>query len=414
MFFVPAPRLALAALLACCLPALADWPRYMGPDHTGVVRDEKIARTWPAEGPRVLWTVDIGPGYASPAIVNGKVYFLDRPRNGIDQFRVFDLDTGKEQWALECPTASFAGPYSGSRGTPTIDGNFAYSVGPTGEVRVFDLTGRKVHWAKSLQKDFGSVPGRWGYAQSPLILGEKVILDIPGSPDAGAVALHKQTGAVLWKAPPFGKTDCYTSPLRARIAGVEQVLLWHKKTLASVDAAAGKLLWTFDWEIQRPIVDPVVLPDDKLFLTTGYGNGCALLKITRAEGKPEHKATAVFQGDPRSGSKTANAIFYQGHIYTAGSDKSKGLQCLDTDGNVKWESPRKFSEGTLLLADGVLFVLGGNTGTLTMVEVSPADYKELATVKLLEPKQVWAPMALSGGKLIVRDLKQMKCVQVGL
>jgi outer membrane protein assembly factor BamB len=408
--------LAAALTVVCATASLAhggDWPRFMGPDGTGVVDEgEKIARSWPTKGPDELWTVRVGEGFGGAAIAGGKVYLLDRGKNERDIFRVLDLKTGQALWEYPYATAPLKASHPGSRSTPTVDGDRVYTVGLMGEFHCFDVPAKKVVWKKSLREDFGADAVPWGFSQSPLILRDRVITAAV-SKTSGLIALDKLTGETIWKTEPFGGCDTYTSPMTVTIAGQEQVINWHRGALAAVNPSDGKILWRHDWRTNRPVPQPVHLGDGRFFLTIGYGGGCAMIKVGKSDGGG-WSVSEIFQDD-RSGSRVPPALFYDGHIYTNSDDNKRGLQCLDANGNVKWETGNKpaFGQGSMIIADGVLFIIADSTGELVMVEANPAAYKELGRTKLLAGHDLWAPLALNDGKLVLRDQTQMKCVYVG-
>jgi outer membrane protein assembly factor BamB len=400
-------------MLAALAPVAraADWPRFLGPNATGVVEGEKVARAWPQGGPREIWSVGVGYGFAGAAIVDGKVHLLDR-KGDRDVFRVLDLKTGESLWELAYPTGAFRGGYPGSRGTPTIDGTRAYTVGVMGHVHCFDLAAKKIVWSKSLTKDFGARAGGWGFAQSPLVMGDLVVLSAAGGRN-GVVALDKSTGATVWTTPPFGETDTYTSPMRVTIDKQEQVVVWHKEVIAGLEPKKGTPLWTYDWRTNRPIPQPVHLGDGQFFLTIGYGGGCAMIRVERA-GRGGWSVRQLFQ-DERSGSKVPPALPYEKHVYTNSDDNQCGLQCLNAEGSVVWETGRRqsFGLGSMIIADGVIFIINGGNGELVMAEASPKGYKELGRAPVLKGGDLFAPMALSDGMLVLRDTQQLKCVFVG-
>jgi outer membrane protein assembly factor BamB len=390
-----------------------DWPRFLGPNGTGVVEEgEKIARTWPRGGPRELWSIDVGYGFGGAAIVGGKVFLLDRQGNDRDVFRVLDLKTGKSLWEQPYSTGGFRGGYPGSRGTPTIEGDRAYTVGVLGHVNGFDLAGRKIVWSKSLSKDFGARPGDWGFAQSPLIVGDLVVVSAAGGRN-GLVALNRNTGAPVWMTRSFGDTDTYTSPMRVTIEKQDQIVMWHRGVIAGFDPKGGAPLWAYDWRTNRPIPQPVYLGEGRFFLTTGYGSGCAMIRVGKS-GRGGWGVREIFQ-DERSGSKVPPALPYQDHIYVNSDDNQRGLQCLTAGGDVVWETGRRptFGLGSMIIADGVIFIVSGGSGELVMAEASPKGYKELGRARLLDGPDLFAPLALSNGMLVLRDTRQMKCVYVG-
>lgn len=404
--------LVLAVAASAAVARAGEWPRFLGPDGSGVVdKGEKIARSWPRGGPRELWRVPVGSGFGGAAIAGGKVFVLDRNREQQDIFRVLDLKSGASIWEHRYDASGFRGGFPGSRGTPSVEGNRAYTVGVMGHVHCFDIAEKKVVWRKSLRSDFDSEAGDWGFAQSPLIVGDNVILSVAGGPN-GLVALDKNTGQERWKTDAFGRTDTYTSPMHVNIAGVEQIVMWHRGELAAFDPVRGAKLWSHSWRTNRPIPQPVFLGDGRFFLTIGYGGGCAMIRVQKTGDTWSVKE--LFQDD-RSGSKVPPALFYQGHIYTNSDDNKRGLQCLDSNGEVKWETGRKteFGLGSMIIADGVIFIVNGDTGELVMVEAIPKGYNELGRAKVLGGRDIWAPLALSDGRLVLRDQSQMKCVYVG-
>jgi outer membrane protein assembly factor BamB len=412
----PATPLIATMLLTAVVETArgGDWPRFMGKDGTGVVEQgEKIARAWPGGGPKQLWSIDVGYGFGGAAIVGDKVYLLDRQRNDRDVFRVLNLKTGQTLWEQPYQTGGFRGGYSGSRGTPTIEGDRAYTVGVLGHVTCFDLKTKRIAWSKSLAKDFGARSGDWGFAQSPLIVGDLVVLSAAGG-RSGVVALNKNTGNTAWTTRAFGETDTYTSPLRVTIDRQDQVVVWHKEVIAAFEPKNGNPLWAYDWRTNRPIPQPVYLGDGKFFLTTGYGAGCAMIQVNKAGRGGAWGVKEIFQ-DERSGSKVPPALFYDKHLYVNSDDNQRGLQCLTAEGDIRWETGRRasFGLGSMIIADGVIFIVDGDSGELVMAEANPRQYKELGRARLLDGGDLFAPLALSNGNLVLRDTKQMKCVYVG-
>ncbi len=401
--------LAGAALAALAATAAADWPKYLGPNGSGVVTDAKVAKAWPDGGPPVFWETDVGPGFGGAAVVDGKVYLLDRVGEEGDKLRVLDLASGRELWASFYEAPGKVG-HHGSRSTPTVDAGRVYTVGPFGHLYCFDTRTRRPAWHVDLAKDLGAKRGGWAFAQSPLVHGGRVIVSIK-SASCGAAAFDKATGRLLWKSDRIGGADCYTSPAIATVAGVEQVLVLQKGALAGLDPADGRILWKYEgYAGKRPIPNPVVVGEDRIFITSGYGAGCAMVRLERAAAG---FAVKELFNDKRSGSKTSPALYADGHIYS-NTETGDGLQCMTADGEVKWRTGRSpsFHLGSLILADGVLFVMDGKGGVLHMVEASPEGYKEFGRADVLDGKTTWGPLALADGKLLVRDTSTMKCLDV--
>ena len=395
---------------ACGVVWAADWPGYMGPNGDGTVQNANLMRAWPADGPAELWKVEIGPGYGGPAIVDGKVYLLDRVKEREDKLRVFDLKTGREEWSASY-SARGRVSHPGSRSTPFVSGGHVYTIGTFGHVHCFSIKTHKALWATDIGQAFGARQGRWGFSQSPLVVGDLVIVSIQ-SATHGVAAFNKLTGKAVWQSGPIGGSDCYSSPMLATIAGVKQILMFQNGAIAGLAPADGKILWKYTgYDCKRPIPNPVVMPDGRIFLTSGYGSGCAMIRVTKTG--DSFAAKELFR-DKRSGSKVPPALLHDGHIYS-NTEVGDGLQCMSVEGKVKWKAGKELSLslGSLLIADDLLFVLGGSSGILHLVEASDKGFKQLAQAKLLDGKEIWAPMALSDGLLVIRDQSQMKCIKVG-
>lgn len=404
-------RVTVAVVLLCAGIALADWPQFMGPNGNGTITRANVAREWPDGGPPTLWRAEVGVGFGGPAIAAGKVYLLDRVGEQQDKLRCFDLKDGKELWSFAYDAPGKVS-YPGSRSTPAVDGNRVYTIGPFGHMQCVDITTRKSVWSTNLATDHGAQRGGWAFAQSPLVIDNLVIASIQNNRQ-GLVAFDKATGKVAWMSGPIGGGDTYTSPMLATIAGVRQIVMLQKGALAGVNPADGKILWSYGgYDMRRPIPQPVIIPDGRVFMTSGYKSGCAMVKVEKtADG---FKVTELFK-DMRHGCKVAPAILWDGHIYANCEDIGEGLTCMTVDGEVLWKTARNpgFDLGSLLIADGLIYIMDGGKGILRLVEASPKGYKELASAQVLGGKQIWAPMALSDGLLVLRDQSQMKCLNVG-
>ena len=179
---------------------LADWPQYLGPNRNATSPEKGLLRSWPQTGPKVLWTVPLGPGYGGAAVSDGKVYVLDRIRSKQDVLRCLDLVTGEEQWS-HVYDAPGRVSHPGSRSTPAIDGNYIYTCGSFGDLFCFDKNTHKPVWKKNIWKGYGggNVP-RWAISQNPLIYGDSLIV-ASQTPEVGVVAYHKLSGRVKWASP---------------------------------------------------------------------------------------------------------------------------------------------------------------------------------------------------------------------
>lgn len=401
-----------------------DWPGIYGPrrDHTSTHKG--LLRTWPQEGPKVLWSVPLGAGFGGPAVSGGSVYLLDRDEAVGDKLRVFDLASGKELWSFAYP-APGRFMFAGSRTTPTVDGDLVYTVGPLGDLHAVSTKTRKPVWSKNIWKDFGGgaeLP-RWAIVQNPLIYGDLLIV-APQTPETGVAAYDKLTGEVKWKSPPLSGVPGYVSPSVVKVAGGDQLVMItaavgrgrnaRDGSINGLDPRSGKLLWTYsDWHCIIPVTQAVDAGQGRVLVAGAYGAGSVMLKV---EGKDDgaYAVSEVFK-NPDFGSHTQPPVLHEGHFYShyTINERSDGLAAMSMDGQVKWKTGQQppFVRGGSILADGLLLLTDGNT-KLYLVEPDPAAFKPLASAAILEPGDNWAPLALVDGKLLVRGQRELKVFAV--
>jgi len=250
--------LAITALLVLTTPGwcvAADWPQFQGPNRDGISSENGLANQWPKDGPRVLWSCDVGEGFGGASIFDDKVYLLDREDDQRDVLRWLDLKTGKELGRFEHQAPGRLS-HNGSRSIPTVDEKRIYAVGPFGNVYCVDRHSGKPLWNLQLQKEFGSKVPNWGFSQSPLLVKDLVIV-APMSDQAGLAALQQETGKVVWRTEPIGGRS-YSSPTLRTILNTEGVLFITREQVVFVDPANGKMLWKYDgYSCRIPIPFPV-------------------------------------------------------------------------------------------------------------------------------------------------------------
>jgi outer membrane protein assembly factor BamB len=395
------------------------WPRFRGANYDAVSPEKvSLSRTWPPEGPRVLWSVDVGEGYAGAAVLEGSVYLLDYDQgNQADVVRCLSLNDGKEIWRYSYPVKikRFHGM---SRTVPAVTDKYVVTLGPKGHVTCLDAKTGEFRWMLNLVKEFGTTIPQWYAAQCPLIDDGKVILAPAGN--VLMMAVDCATGATVWQTPnPDKWVMTHSSIVPMEFRGSRFYIYCGGSTEAGgvvgVSAKDGQVLWKTDqWKVRTNVPMPVVVGEDRIFLTAGYGqydNGCMVLRLSESDGKilvqPEFKQpTSVF------GSMQHTPIFYDGYIYGVGMDKQ--LICLDLQGKVVWTSTsgNTFGNGPYAIADGLIYVLD-DSGVLTFVEAASSGYTQLGRAKVLGGIESWAPMAIASGRLIVRDLTRMVCLDMG-
>ena len=419
----------------------ADWPQYLGPNRNSTSDQKGLLRSWPESGPEVLWTVTVGKGFGGPVIKDGKVYLLDRDDKVGDNLRCFDLSNGKELWnfAYDAPGRVM---FPGSRSVPIMEGNNVYSCGHNGDLYCIDINTHKPVWNKNVWTDFGGkrLP-IWAITQCPLIYDDLLIL-ASQAPEAGVVAYNKLTGDVVWKTPNLGN-ESYASPSVVKIDGEDHVVMVISSTnpfgnrelpqtlgnVVGIEPLTGKILWEYkQWKCHISVPSAVDAGDNKVLVVGGYELGATMIKVEKkADGS--YGSTELFTTE-EFGDQTKPPILHNGYFYAQYGTNSRrdGLVCMDLDGKVKWKTGRStnFNKGSMILADGLILATDG-AKTLYLIEPDPSGFKPLASAEVLAEAgtdsegialrvggrtQNWAPMALSDGKLLIRDQKRMKCVVI--
>jgi len=421
-------------LLVCISNIYAqDWPQYLGPNRNGVSAQKDILRSWPQQGPEILWTVNVGIGFGGPVVKDGKVYLLDRDDKVGDKLRCFDLSNGKELWNF-----GYAAPgsvmFPGSRSVPAIDGNLIYSCGPYGNLYCIDINTHKPVWNKNVWTDFGGgeIP-RWAITQCPLVYSDLLII-ASQAPQAGVVAYEKLTGKVRWKTPSLGPVG-YVSPAIVKVGGASHVVMITAAErggygesgsggkVVGIDPLAGKILWEYtNWQCPIPVPGAVDAGEGRVLITGGYQAGAAMIKVEKkadgSYGVKELYKNADF------GAHTQPPVLYNGYFYAqyTTNERKDGMVCMSMDGQVKWKTGRSplFDKGGSILADGLMLSTDGSK-KLYLIEPDPSAFKPIASADLLVVAsgtdtrfgtQNWAPLALVNGKLLIRDQSRLMCIKV--
>ena len=421
-----------------------DWPHYLGPNDNATSSETGLAKTWPEEGPKVLWTVPLGAGYGAPAVYDGKVYLLDRIGSEQDALRCYDLETGKEEWNFAYDANGRVG-HPGSRSVPSVNEKYVYTCGPHGDVYCFDRKTHKPVWNKSLSRDFGPAPRLgWGYGHNPTLYKNMLFVP-PMTSEAGAAALDAETGDVLWTSDPLPGRASYASVAIINVGGEDHVVAIsalnsprgrrrgrsrdsnpaenaesaqtpaaNQGAIVGLNPNDGKELWRYTgWQCRIPVANLVTIGDGRFFITGGYEAGCAMLRIEK-KGQ-NYTVTELFK-NPVFGTHVHPPLLYKDHLYghCSTNESRNGLVCMSLDGDIQWKtgSDPIFDKGGLMLADGRIYSVDGNEGFLYMIDPSPDGFKPIAKAKLLGGNEIWAPLTLVDGKLLIRDQQQMKCVLV--
>ncbi len=394
--------------------AAEDWPQFRGPNRDATSQETGLLRAWPAGGPKVLWSVEACQGFAGPAIHGGRVYFNDYDREASEWLvRCVSLADGRELWRFK-ENRRIRPNHGITRTVPAVDGKYVFSLDPKSVFHCLDAETGTQLWRKNLVKEYGARIPPWYVGQCPLIEPERVIIAPAG--EALLVAFEKATGNEIWRTPnPEKWLMTHASVMPAELCGVKQYLYCTLKGPLGVSADDGKLLWHFPWKFNVAVApSPLAVDDERVFLTAGYDAGSLMIRVKR-DGET-FTAERVFDLPTQEwNSEVHTPIVHEGHLFAIGKKKRGLFTCLDLDGKQVWtsEGSASFGLGSFMLADGMFLVLEGKTGVLRLLEANTSEYKEVSNAQVLSGPEVWSPMALSGGKLVLRDMTKMVCIEVG-
>ncbi len=375
------------------------WTGFRGPLRDGVYRERTVLTAWPASGLAPLWKQPIGGGYASFAIAGGLAFTIEQ-RRGQEVVTAYDVETGREQWAhgWDAEFKEWMGG-DGPRATPTWADGTLYALGATGELRALDSHTGALRWRVNILDDNAAQNLPWGMAASPLVVDDLLIV-LPGGPAGrSVVAYDRGTGKRRWSA--LNDKQAYSAPTLSTLAGRRQVLIVTSRRLVALTPQTGELLWEYPWPTSNDInaSQPVVLPGDRVLLSSGYGHGAAVIEVNQDAGR--FGARLVWE-HTRLKNRFSSSIVHEGFIY--GLDETI-LTCIDAEtGDVKWKGGR-YGHGQFVLASGHLILLTED-GDLVLVRATPERHEERARFPVLEGK-TWNHPAIAGGRLLVRNLAQM-------
>ena len=410
-----------------------DWPGWFGPQRDGVWREKGILKSFPEDGPKVLWRTKIHRGYAGPAVASGKVFIMDRkipdlsatPANpfargqipGNERLACIDAETGKLIWekTYDCPyTISYA---AGPRTTPLIENNRVYSLGAEGNLICSKTENGKEIWSADLNEMTGSKTPTWGFSAAPMIHGELLICLAAGDGSV-ALALNKMTGKEKWRAL-SAKEPGYAPPVIITHGGKKLLIIWHPEAANALDPETGKLIWRVPWKLRFGLsVSTPQLVGDILYFSSFY-NGSMALEL-QDEGPPE----ILWRTEKESEKRTEHlhgimntAVIADGYLYGACSYGE--FRCLELkSGKRIWESlapvglKRPTRWGTVFVTPHEeRYFLFSENGELAIAGLSPEGYRETSRAKIIEPngldmrqrKIVWSHPAYAMRSCFVRN-----------
>jgi outer membrane protein assembly factor BamB len=386
-------RCFLVLILISIAARADDWPQFRGPTRDGVSAEKNWRAAWPADGPPVAWKAEVGLGFSSIVVANGRAATAGHA-GGKDTVFCFDAASGKPLWQQSYPAELGDKFYEGgTTGTPTFDGERLYWLSRWGDLFCFDAASGKIVWRSNVQTETGAPIPTWGYTGAPLVQGELLVLNVG---DAGT-GVNKATGKLVWKS---ALKDCgYSTPQPVTLGGKSLAILSNAENYLAIDVQTGAEAWRQRWLTQYGVnaANPVIA-GDRMCISTGYGKGAGLFKIRPTSCEQLWKSKALR-------TQLNAAVLYDKYLYGADGDTGDkaALKCLDfATGKEVWAEPG-FGTGGVIVADGKLIALSA-IGEIIIAPASPEGFKPTTRAQVLGPK-CWTAPVLANGFIYCRNQK---------
>jgi outer membrane protein assembly factor BamB len=389
-------RLILTVTTACALGAhvltqAPEWHQWRGPNRDGRSAETGLMQSWPPQGPPLAWkSAGAGIGYSSFSASGGRLFTMGG-RGGREFVVAFDAATGKRVWETVHGAQFSNDRGDGPRGTPTIDGDRLYALGGSGDLSCLDVKTGRLLWRTNLVRDLGGRNITWGLSESPLVVGDRVLVQA-GGPNAAIVALKTTDGSVLWRN--HSDEAGYSSAVLATVSGTTQAVFFTAERAIGVSVRDGRELWSYDRVANRTanIATPIVA-GNRVFLSSDYGTGAALLELS-----PAGAREVYFTRDMRN--HHSSSVLVGDHLYGFSGSILTAMKLAD--GSVAWRD-RSVGKGSVIAADRRLYLYSEN-GVVGLAEPNPAGYREHGRFTIDSGAlPTWSHPIVTGGKLILRE-----------
>jgi len=426
---MPIRFLLLACLLSTSTAVAEDWPTFRGPNRDGISKETGLLKTWPKDGPAKAWTVKgLGLGFGTPTIAKGTIFGMGT-RDGKDGIWALKETDGSELWFTPFDEPRKTNQNNGPSASPTYDDGKVFAVSSNGKLVCLDAVKGEKLWQRDYLADFGGKVPSWGFTDSALIDGDKLIC-VPGGSKSAIVALNKKTGKDVWKSViPGGGNDGggYCSAQKVTLAGrpMYVVLMGKAAGVVGVNPQDGKLLWSYKGDASGGGTAQISIPvvsNDHVWVSCAYAGGSALLKIS-SEGTNQFAVKELKSYKKAQLNNHHGGMVQVGDFAYFGHDQNNGKPvCVDLmSGDIKW-GPEKNpattkdtdkSSAAVLFADGLLYFRYDN-GTMVLIEPSPVSLKVVSSFKETERsgKASWPHPVIVSGKLYLRDQDKLTCYDV--
>jgi outer membrane protein assembly factor BamB len=393
----------------------ADWPQWRGGNRDGKAAETGLLQTWPSRGLKLVWrTGNLGEGYAGVSIVENRLYAM----GGLSEtnaIMAINTENGEILWSTKFGVAGLVGNtrsgnvFPGPRCTPTVDGAMIYAVDHHGQLVCVTAADGRIQWSKHYVDDFGGAVPRWGFSESPLVDGDRVVVT-PGGSRGALVALNKRTGEVIWQSGEFTDEAHYASIVDVEIDGVPQYVQLTAQSIVGISPQDGSVLWKASRRGRVAVIPTPIVEGNYVYVTSGYGVGSHLFHVTSTDGR--FSVEQVYA--ERDMANQHGGVLKVGD-YLYGYSDSKGLACQDfLTGEIVWAEKEKIGKGAVSFADGMLYFREEKSGDMVLVEPVPAGYSEQGRFEQPDRarEMAWPHPVIADGKLYLRDQDNLFCYDV--
>ena len=391
--------LLIAGILAITTAKAQEPTTWRGPGSTGIYPETGLLKTWPANGPEIIWHYDeLGEGFSSPVFANGKIY-VSAAEGNVGYIYALNQD-GKVDWKATYGE-EWVENFSGSRSTPSVVGDMLYMYSGNGIITCMNAMSGKINWTKDVMKDFGGQNITWGVTETLVIDGNKLFVTAGGTTN-NVIALNRLDGKLIWSSKGVGEKSAYCTPLLVKLASRKLLVTMTEKHINGLDAETGALLWSHEQVNEYAVhANTPLFYDNSLFCFSGYGQGGVKLDLS-ADGSQVTKAWFSNKLDSRFG----GAVLVDGYIYTSG-DNTRDWQCADWKTGEQKYASQAIAKGNVIYADGMLYIYS-EKGELALVPATPAGFNIASKAKVeLGSAQHWAHIVINNGRLFVRHGKSL-------
>ncbi len=400
-----------SVVLSCTLSVsnAEDWPEWRGADRTDVCRETGLLKSWPEGGPQRLWMFEnAGVGYSGFSVVENRLFTMGT-RDDQTILLAIDATTGKELWVTPMGEVLKNGWGNGPRATPTVRDGMVYAMSGPGVLVCAKAENGEVVWQRTME-EFGGVEPKWGYSESVLVDGDRVVCT-PGGNVGMAIALNRNSGELIWQTDPLSGQPHYSSFIKVEHDGKPQYIQLARKFAFGLDPETGDVLWESDWDGRVAVIPTPIYRDGNVYLTSGYGVGCKLIKLDG--NSPSDVYVNKVMKNHHGG-----VVLFGDYLY--GHSDGTGWVCQSfQSGEMKWQEKDVLDKGAMAIADGMLYCVGEKSGDVVLAAASPDGWSEKGRFTLSpqtkirkDRGRIWTHPVISGGKLYLRDQDLIYCYDV--